>query len=126
MKLLLDISVIIDFLRKRNKNETLFARLIAPKHEFYMSILTYAELFSGKSVWENKALLNDLNELCSDFHIQSIDRTVAQKAGAIRAHLHTDLIDSIIAATAIENRCELVTLNVKDFAKIPHLKLFSE
>jgi Predicted nucleic acid-binding protein, contains PIN domain len=93
-------------------------------YEHYVSIITHTEIYAGKSIWEDKNLGEIVAKMFSGFEIKAFDTVLSQKAGKIRAHYQTSLADSIIAATAIENNCELVTLNMKDFKKISGLKLF--
>ena len=124
MKLLLDTSIIIDFFRSKNKETTLFVELSREKHAFSISIITHTELFSGKSIWEKKRLCDELEEICSEFEVLTLNPLLSKKAGKIRAYHGTNIADAIIAATAIEYDCKLVTLNVKDFKNIPSLQLF--
>lgn len=123
-KLLIDTSVLIDFLRvKSQKEETLYYKLAKAGHPFYASILTHSELFSGKSIWEDKNARSAAEKLFSEIELIPLDITVSQQAGKIRAYYDITLIDSIIAATALINKLRLVTLNKKDFKKIKGLKL---
>ena len=126
MKLLLDTSIIIDFLRQKDKEKTIYITLTKAGYSLFISIITHAELYSGKSIWEDEEFNQALETIFSGLTILSLDLELSKAAGKIRAYHKIELNDAIIAATAIENGCELVTLNVKDFEKIPHLKLFSE
>jgi hypothetical protein len=54
-----------------------------------------------------------------------IDRAVAERAGRLRRDSDIRLPDALIAATAIENDCLLVTRNVRDFRRIPGLQFRS-
>jgi tRNA(fMet)-specific endonuclease VapC len=123
MNILLDTGIIIEFLRKKEKEGTLLVELTKAGHQLYISLLTHTELFAGKSVWEDKHLHHALDKLCSGFHIVQPDTDISKKAGAIRAHYRTDLIDAIIAATAINHELTLATLNTKHFNPIKGLKL---
>ena len=124
-KLLLDTSVIIDFLRRKDKSESLFYKL--SKEELHISIISHTELFAGKSIWEKQQAYKIISEVFKGVTIIPLTEDISEKAGYIRAYnLSNSLIDSIIAAAALEHSLELVTLNRKDFEHIQNLKLFSE
>lgn len=123
-RIILDTSVIIDFIRRKDKENSILYQLLKMGHRLSISILTHTELFSGKSIWENKKLYAQTEELCTGLSILFMDTGLSQEAGKIRALHSIALVDAVIAATAIEYDCGLVTLNEKDFKKIPNLKLF--
>ncbi|OGC46456.1 hypothetical protein A3F07_02315 [candidate division WWE3 bacterium RIFCSPHIGHO2_12_FULL_38_15] len=120
---LLDTSVIIDFLRAKNRNETKFYKLAEKGVNLYISILTYAELHAGKSVWENQKALYSLQKILSGLTVIYLTEVTAREAGRIRATYKLDLIDSIIAATALEKDISLATLNTKHFTKVTGLNV---
>lgn len=124
-KLILDTSILIDHLRRKDRVHTILAEITRAGYEGAISIITHTELYAGKSVWQDESLKMILDKLCSGFNIIQIDIHLSESAGKIRAYYNLSLGDSIIAATAIENDYELVTLNEKDFKKIPDLKLFN-
>ena len=120
---LLDTSVVIDFLRAKNRNETKFYKLAEKGVNLYISILTYAELHAGKSVWESQKALNSLQKILSGLTVIYLSEVTAREAGRIRATYKLDLIDSIIAATALEKDISLATLNTKHFTKVTGLNV---
>lgn len=120
--ILLDTSIIIDYLRRKNKEESAFFGLAT--HDLYISIITHTELYSGRSVWEKKEAQNQLETILSKIKILPFTKETSKLAGKIRAIRHVNLLDAIIAATSIINNLELVTLNVKDFKPIPNLKIY--
>ena len=122
-KLLLDTSVIIDFLRRKDKSGSLFYQV--SEQDLYISIITHTELFAGKSIWENKEARNILSEVFSGTKIILLTEDISEKAGYIRAHNQSNsLIDSIIAATSITSDCKIVTLNMKDFEQIKGIDIY--
>lgn len=123
MKLLLDASVIIDFLRSKNKNKSILADLARANEDLYISIITHTELYAGKSVWASKEAREELEAIFSGLTVISEDIQISQKAGEIRAESGIDLIDAIIAATALVRKLEVVTLNTKDFKKVKSLNV---
>ena len=123
MRYLLDTSVVIDFLRRSDKKATLLYRLA---HEnCCVSLITHIELFAGKSVWEHSKARVELESLFSDISVIPLDTTISETAGSIKAKHHgINLLDCIIAATAIHHGFTLVTLNTKDFSQIEGLTLY--
>lgn len=123
--ILLDSSVIVDFLRVKEKQSTLLKKLIEIADQLYIPIIGHTELFAGKSVWENPLAREDLQNILSGIEILPLDEDLSEKAGAIRAEYNIHIVDSIVAATAIEYGLKLVTLNVKDFRKIKGLRILN-
>lgn len=126
MKLILDTSVIIDFLRQDNKTNTWLYSLSLEKHQFATSIITHTELFAGKSVWEKQAARSELETIFSGIKLIPLTQSISTTAGKIRAQHQVDLIDAIIAATAIEQNLPLATLNPKDFSPLKPLKILNK
>lgn len=124
-KILVDTSIIIDYLRTKDKDQTILYQLAEGKNELHASILTHTESYSGKSVWEEKEVRNTLKTLLRGIKILSLKEDVSEKAGEIRAKYGLQLVDAVIAATAINNKLTLATLNIKDFAKIDGVKLIN-
>ncbi len=123
-KILLDTSVVIDFLRSRDKGSTLLYKLST--EDLYISIISHTELFAGKSIWETKEIRDKVVAFFTGLTILPLSEDISEKAGFIRAYQQKNsLIDSIIAATAIINQYELATLNKKDFEKIEGISLSS-
>lgn len=123
-KILLDTSVIIDFLRRKDKENSLLISILS--ETLYISIITHTELNAGKSVWEKEYARKGLEDLLSGITIIPLNDEISKKAGFIKAyHSKIDLIDSIIASTAIVNNLELATLNLKDFKTIKDLKFYN-
>ena len=121
---LLDTSVIIDFLRQKEKRKTLLYRL--SEYELFSSIISHSEVFSGKSVWENEEARKTVQTVFSDITIIPLTQKLSEYAGYIKAHQSISLIDCIIAATAIQENIELVSLNTKDFKLIEGIRLYLE
>lgn len=125
-KILVDTSIIIDFLRRKDKENAPLFKLSSKEHDLYASIVTYAESYAGKSVWERENVEKNLEKVFSGIEIFTLEREIAKNAGKIRATYGTDIIDAIIAATALFHKLDLATLNIKDFKKITGIKLKEE
>ena len=125
MKLLLDTSVLIDVLRKRNRRREQLAELVQSGHLLSTTVVNVAELFAGMRPGEGdsaEAFLAGLN--CLD-----LTETAARLAGKLKYDWAQKgrtltLTDTIVAAIAIENRCQLFTDNRRDFP-MADLSLYS-
>lgn len=121
---LVDTSIIIDFLRQKDKNITIYIRLEKSQIPLYASIITHTECFSGKSIWEKKEALQALRLLFAGIQILPLEEEISEEAGKIRAIYSRNISDAIIASTAMHHRLTLSTLNIKDFEKIDGINLF--
>ncbi|HEY6202035.1 MAG TPA: type II toxin-antitoxin system VapC family toxin [Candidatus Limnocylindria bacterium] len=108
--LLLDTDVLIDVLRGAR-------RLAVTGHRVAYSVVTKAELFSGRAKDEEAVRV-----LLSPFRELDVDGTIAEHAGRL-ARVRVDMSDALIAATALEHRLELVTRNARDFKGIAGLQV---
>src|SRR3989338_6196586 len=116
--ILVDTSIIIDYLRQKDKSETIQFKLEKGSSKLFISIVTHAESYSGKDIWERNEAKEILKKLLSGFQILPLDEGLSEKAGAIRARHDITIADAIISATAIHHKLDLATLNKKDFEKI--------
>ncbi len=123
-KLLVDSSIFIDFLRVKEKEKTPFFRLVKKNNQFYTSIIVHTEIYSGKSVWKGEESYLEVENLFSGIKILPITEEISKKVGELKANFMPDIVDAVLAATALLNKLTLVTLNIKDFNKIEELKLY--
>ena len=124
MQLCVDTSVVIDWLRRADSQNTLFYQLLSDQHELLLPVVVVAELYSGKSVWQHAQAKIRLDGILAECQVLSLESDIAVLAGKIRVTHKVTLLDALIAATAMQNNLELVTLNVKDFSKITELSLW--
>ncbi len=122
-KILLDTSVIVDYLRRVDKDQTILQQLAQNKNELYISIVTHTECYAGKNIWESEDARYALGVFLSGLKILSLEEKTSEKAGEIKAKFGTKIPDAIIAATAISFKLQLATLNARDFEKIKNIKL---
>ena len=127
--MILDTTFLIDLMNNdetaHHKAEVLFNN----GSPTYISTVTIFELHSGlarsgKSSVEQNKVRNVLDQQ----NIVLVDSTIAEKAGDIHGTLITEgqtlgSMDCLIAATALLNEETILTRNVKDFQKIPGLKV---
>lgn len=121
-QLVVDTSVIIDFIRSRDKASTPFFKL-TKEYRLFISILTKAELYGGKSVWEKGKAKEELEKILSGLNIINLDDDISLEGGRLKAKYGINIVDAIIAATAAVYEFPLTTLNSKDFEKIKGIKL---
>lgn len=123
---IVDTSVVIDYLRQEDKTATPFETLVrsAGRDALGISILTVQELFAGRSM-DDKKNQDFLAVFLVSVRIFPYNLDVAKKAGELSRLLgkRCGFVDPAIAATAIINKAQLATLNSKDFAGIPNLEL---
>ncbi len=125
MKILLDTSVLIDVLRRRNQRREALAELVRADQMLATTSLNVAELYAGMRLGEealSEAFLSGLE--CFD-----LTGTAARLAGKLKNQWAKRgrtlaLADTVIAAIAIEQRCALLTDNHKDFP-MPEVQLYS-
>ena len=124
MKLVIDTSILIDYLRGGVRWENLLNKL-EKDDEIYLPTIVVFELFSGGSTSDPKT-----SERINDFikYFQKIELTerIARRAGELFRDVSKNLgaPDYIIAASALEMNARLVTLNKKHFEQIPSLNLY--
>ena len=110
-RILVDSDVLVDHLRGHR-------RLVAGGDELHVSVVTRAELFSGRGAEERR-----IRRLLDPMTNVAVDATIAERSGRLRRNGARRLPDALIAATALEHRLTLVTRNVRDFEGIRGLKL---
>jgi predicted nucleic acid-binding protein len=123
MRLLLDSSVLIDALRSRRNRRSWLAGMVRAGHSLETSALNVAEIYAGMRTDEEDATRAFLEAL----RTHPISAAAAERAGRLknqwsRKGRTLTLADMIVAATAIEQGCELATDNRKDFP-MPELAL---
>lgn len=122
----LDTSVLIDYFRKTQKENSFFYDLTKDYSEFAVSVITEFEIYCGaksgqKVFW---------NTLFSQFKILPFSSETNQTAVKIYQQLKQqskliEIPDLLIAATAQSNGLKLATLNTKHFNRIEELALIS-
>jgi predicted nucleic acid-binding protein len=116
MKLLLDTSVLIDVLRQGNQRRRFVADLVRAGHTLSTSTLNVAELYAGMRAGEEAGA----EELLAGLGLYELGGSGARLAGKLkniwsRKGRTLTLADTIVAAVAIEQGCQLLTDNRKDF-----------
>ncbi len=104
---------------------------LSPRKKILEIIENRAIILTSVTVFElllRQTNIEEMEEFIKKMRIISFDKGAAEKASSIqrrllRAGIVVDIRDLFIAATAISNNCELLTLNKKDFENIEGLKL---
>ena len=120
-KICLDTDVCIDILKGNERAKKIFE--VASENKVHISVITVFELLLRKTNIEIvERFINSINKL-------PIDDDVARTASKLQKDLldkniKIDIRNLFIAACAINNDCELVTFNKKDFLNIGGLDLY--
>ncbi len=124
-RLLIDTSILIDHLRKTQKDKTVFFQL-ASRYDYLISAITEFE-FSIGSTPQNRQFTETL---LARLPVLPFDSAGVQRASKIYRDLKSknqliSLPDIFIAATAIIHDLQLLTLNGKHFERVEDLKLYT-
>ncbi|OGJ22185.1 MAG: hypothetical protein A3A82_00220 [Candidatus Pacebacteria bacterium RIFCSPLOWO2_01_FULL_47_12] len=124
----LDTSIIIDHLRLQERQPSYLEQLLNKfsQEELGLSVISLQELFEGQSTRGAKGL-SRLKATIQPLTVLEYTTETAKLAGELARDLPTQIsfADAAIAATALQQGCELATLNNKHFLQIPRLKLVS-
>ncbi len=124
--ILIDTSIIIDFLRKEKKEKSLLWQ-IRKTSVCFMSSITLFELLSGAKTDKQ---FEDINRIIKWIDSLSFNDYIAEVAASILRDLKSrnqliDYRDIFIAATAMFHQLTLVTLNISHFERIEGLGLLN-
>lgn len=122
----LDSSVLIDYFRKRNKEQTLFYKLSTHGHKFSVTSISQFEILRGNTALQSKFW----EEVFARMDTLTFDDDTAIIAAEISQQLKISkklvaVPDILIAACVIQHNHLLATLDHKDFINIPNLRLLS-
>ena len=120
--IMIDTDVFIDNFRGIEKSKKFFEEIISGDKEFYFSVITEAELLSGKEC-EDKLKMNKVLNLLSLGHKLTIDNNIARTAGDFRRLYNLKLDDAFIGATAFLHNSTLITRNIDDFKSVKVLEV---
>lgn len=118
-RLLIDTDVLIDFLRGLEQAKDFIASL---PEQAYVSAITVAELHVGVRNGKERAVLTEFLDTLDTI---ALDAETAANGGLLRRDYGKShgvgLNDALIAATAINKRLQLVTLNEKHYPMVKNL-----
>ena len=118
----LDTSVLIDYFRKKNKEQSYFYHLLNQYTRFTITSVTEFEIRCGikkeqEEIW--KDLLTEIEVLPFDSLASQLAADIDQALKRKRKQIA--IADLFIAATAIRHNTSLATLNKKHFSRIDKL-----
>ena len=120
-KIVLDTNILIEILKG---NKTVIGKLESLKTTFCISSISVMELYYGAL---NKAELFSLKKFIALFEVIELNENISSISTELifeYAKSHNLAIpDSLIAATTINHKLKLYTLNLKDFRFIDGLEL---
>ena len=126
-KLMVDTSILIDFFRKTDKNNSRLVTHFRNYRQLYISSVTEFEVLNGAK----QLHLEFWNGMLPRFTVLNFDSKAARQAAAITDELKAkrktiDKPDLFIAATAVANGLHFDTLNVRHFTHIDKLLMVTE
>lgn len=119
-KLLIDTDVFVDYLMGDLHAREFFEQL--PEGTFYYSALTKLELLSA-SVCADASVRSSTAAMLSLGKRVETDDTITSLAAEEKRKHGLSFLDSLMAATAMHLKAELVTRNIGEFKKIKELLL---
>ena len=122
-----DACVLIDFMRARDKSNTLYRKLACNGTPLYISTVVLFEVRTGLNESNQERILDILTEV----RCLSFDARIAEIAADLSIKLRKNRIqversDLFIAATAMVHKLPLATLNRRHFNGIDGLTLFDD
>ena len=117
--------VLIDFLAAKNKATSLRVEKVLLEAKAAVSAITVFELLRGVESAKHQAQRKELLGLCSvlDLTPQISERAAEIYTGLKKKGALIPMEDILIAATALHWRHPLLTVNAKDFLRIPGVQL---
>jgi tRNA(fMet)-specific endonuclease VapC len=126
-KALLDTNILSYFLRGEKQVVKKLSEYQIFHNQLTFSILTYYEIKSGLLYKDAQKLLRQFEILANSSEIFPLDLETANIASLIYKDLRQKglliaPIDLLIAASAIQHECVLITANIKHFQNISNLE----
>lgn len=125
-RLLIDTSIIVEHLRKRNRRKSILYRIVSA-YDLYTSTIVEFELYAGATDVQKRS---DVQEVLSWCSLLPLTSDAAGTAAEIYRNLKAanrliEIRDILIAATAVTYGLPLMTLNTSHFDRIERLELRS-
>jgi len=122
--LLIDTTVIIDHLRKKNKKKSQFYHIV-DIYNLFISTITLYELYAGANNDQKK---QDISTVLDYVTILPFTKIIAQKSGELYLSLRKEnqiieIKDIFIAATALSHDLPIMTLNLRHFERVKELNI---
>lgn len=122
--ILVDTSILIDYFRKSNKDNSTLISLIRNGYKFQISAVTEYEIYAGSTSMQRQFW----DSLLEKVTVVPFDQTAVKFAVEINYKLKLKskqiaIPDLFIAATALSNNFPVATLNRKHFDRIEGLMI---
>jgi len=122
--IMVDTSILIDYYRKSDKENSVWIGLVRQGYSFVISSITKYEIYSGATqgqliFWDK--ILQAVQVI--PFDEFAVNTAVEINAGLKLKRKQIDIADLFIAATALVNDLAIATLNRKHFERIDKLKI---
>lgn len=119
---MVDTSILIDYYRKTDKENSAWMPLIRQEYRFAISVVTKYEIYSGAGESQLEFWNNALKKVdVIAFDEAAVNAAIEINAALKRKRKQIDLADLFIAATAITYGLPFATLNRKHFDRIDDL-----
>ncbi len=123
-RILIDTSIVIEYLRSQNRQTTTLVKLFE-NNELCISVISIFELYNGATTQNKK---QDIETLCSEIEIIDFNLDTAKFASTIYLELRSknkliEFRDILIGATALQLDIPISTLNKKHFVRIDNLQI---
>ena len=127
-RILVDTTILIDFLRKKKKEKSLLWKLREEYSYIAISAISVFELFAGATDEQKE---NDVQVLLKWFDIINLNEEIAEMCGKILIELRKsnkliEYRDLFIGVSALFYDLKLVTLNIRHFDRIPELEIIKD
>ncbi len=114
-KVLADTSVLAEFLRKQNKENSILWKIKDNKTTVFVSSVTVFEIYFGATTPKHK---KEADELFSTLEVINFSEKEAKKSAFVMNHLKSknrmiEFRDVFIASCALANRLKIATINKK-------------
>lgn len=117
MRVVIDTDIFVDYLREYKPAKDVFQDLLKGKFIGYSSVISEAELLSGRDC-ENLVKRRQTLDLIDSTNRVILNSEIASKAAEFRRMFGVPLMDSLIAATAYKLKAVLYTKNIKHYQNI--------
>lgn len=117
----LDTNTVIYYLQDDESVVSRLRGLLKNNVPLYISTMTEIELFGFPRLPADEALR--IEYFLTIITAVPIDSGIARTAGSVKSRYGLKIPDSTIAATAISLNTTLITRNIRDFNKVPQLRV---
>ncbi|HEY5392336.1 MAG TPA: type II toxin-antitoxin system VapC family toxin [Hanamia sp.] len=124
MKYLWDTNIAIYYLQEQFPlNAEKFIDHIIKEEQPALSVISEIELYCWKTATEED--LKVLHRFINEAVVIELTQAIKMKTAEIRKAIRIKLPDAIIAATALEYDCTLLSRNLSDFSAIDKLRIIN-